>query len=349
MKTNSIIAFILLVISTMFIGCEDSGESPVMLENPLPSYVVSMPDMKLERKDGADVLSFEISPIEVGFTASVNYIFEASLSGTNFEPSVILYSGSNVDSVSLTKSELNAKLLGIGDPNVTADYDFRVRAIVDADAGNGVKPHQLISKVKTKAVSTYGLLRLQLIGVEGEHYIKSINSDGIYTGYVKLNSEIQLTLLDPETKKSYGFEGGVIKEDAETGFNKKEAGWYFITIDLNAKSIDAEDYRIGLVGNATPNEWETPDSKMDYIEAENCWTITLDLTDGMFKFRKNDGWTWNLGGQGEANGSLDNYSADNKTIKLISGGVDLPLLEGEGNYTIKLFIEQNYAVVIKNN
>ena len=78
---------------------------------------------------------------------------------------------------------------------------------------------------------------------------------------------------------------------------------------------------IGLIGSATPNGWDTPDQKMDYDSKTGTWSITVDLIDGDIKFRKNDGWAWNLGG-----------THDNLT----QGGDNLSV--SAGNYTITLTI-----------
>ena len=91
---------------------------------------------------------------------------------------------------------------------------------------------------------------------------------------------------------------------------------------------------IGLVGSATPNGWDTPDQKMDYDAKTGTWYITIDLADGEVKFRLNDGWAWNLGGD------LDN---------LTQGGANIPVTAG--NWTITLTINANNtgsATFVKN-
>jgi PKD repeat protein len=73
------------------------------------------------------------------------------------------------------------------------------------------------------------------------------------------------------------------------------------------------------VGSATVNDWNTPDTKMDYDYATATWKVTTTLKDGEIKFRKNDGWSWNLGGTAdklEHNGSNIAVTAGNYTITL---------------------------------
>ena len=91
--------------------------------------------------------------------------------------------------------------------------------------------------------------------------------------------------------------------------------------EASATPQGREAYMIGLIGSATPNGWNTPDQKMDYDAKTDMWKITVTLIDGEIKFRKNDGWGWNLGG-----------TKDNLT----QGGANLPVTAG--NYTITLSI-----------
>ena len=60
---------------------------------------------------------------------------------------------------------------------------------------------------------------------------------------------------------------------------------------------------------------------MDYDAQTGTWKITIDLIDGMIKFRLNDAWSWNLGGTPD---------------KLTVDGPDMPVTAG--NYTIVLTI-----------
>ena len=65
---------------------------------------------------------------------------------------------------------------------------------------------------------------------------------------------------------------------------------------------------------------------MDYDAQSGTWSITTDLVAGEIKFRKNDGWSWNLGG-----------TAD----KLEHNGANIPVTAG--NYTITLTITNETA------
>jgi starch-binding outer membrane protein SusE/F len=141
------------------------------------------------------------------------------------------------------------------------------------------------------------------------------------------------TLLDPDTNTEYGADGSALAVGG-SGITADESGWYNLTADVNALTWSLDAYMIGLVGSATPNGWDAPDQKMDYNAQTGTWSITIDLIDGYIKFRKNDGWAWNLGGE---------------TDNLTQGGADIPVTAG--NYTITLTIindETGTCTIVKN-
>jgi len=93
---------------------------------------------------------------------------------------------------------------------------------------------------------------------------------------------------------------------------------------------------IGLVGSATVNGWNSPDTKMDYNAQKGTWYITTNLIDGQIKFRLNDGWAWNLGWNSAKNGLTHNgdnidVAAGNYTINLTITSVTAP---EAGTFTI---------------
>ena len=97
-------------------------------------------------------------------------------------------------------------------------------------------------------------------------------------------------------------------------------GFSFVEVNVVKLTYKTTDVTtIGIIGDATPLGWDgsTPmvqDSKNPYI-----WTLDVTMKDGEMKFRANDGWDVNLGGE------LGN---------LTPGGDNIPVKAG--NYTITL-------------
>jgi len=93
---------------------------------------------------------------------------------------------------------------------------------------------------------------------------------------------------------------------------------YAITLDLshpNAYTYSAN--RWGVIGDATPGGWGD-DTNMTWDATNNVFTVTLDLVAGTFKFRANDGWDINYGGD----------------LNALSAGGDNISIASDGNYTI---------------
>ena len=95
------------------------------------------------------------------------------------------------------------------------------------------------------------------------------------------------------------------------------------TVDVNAlnNSLGTQsDW--GLVGNATQNGWDGPDTEM-YQTATNQYAIYVDLNDGEMKFRFNEDWGENYG-DNNSDGTLD-PNGDNILISAGTYYIELDL------------------------
>jgi Secretion system C-terminal sorting domain/Outer membrane protein SusF_SusE len=99
-------------------------------------------------------------------------------------------------------------------------------------------------------------------------------------------------------------------------FNKATGAYNFTKI---------VDLSIGIVGSATPGGWDT-DTDMERSDSdENLWTANITLTNGAVKFRANDAWTLNWGG--------DDFPTDTAEVN----GGDIPATAG--NYFVRFNLE----------
>ncbi len=78
------------------------------------------------------------------------------------------------------------------------------------------------------------------------------------------------------------------------------AGTYLITADFNKLKYTITPYKpIGIVGDATPNGWNGPDTKLIYDLSTKTWYLnSITLKAAQVKFRENDDWTNNWGATG---------------------------------------------------
>ena len=107
---------------------------------------------------------------------------------------------------------------------------------------------------------------------------------------------------------------------------------YAIVLDLSTPNEYTYSLnRWGLIGDATPGGWDN-DTNMTWDADNGVFTATLDLVAGTFKFRANDGWDVNYGGD----------------INALSAGGDNIAVAEDGNYTITFDPWGLTATVTKN-
>lgn len=109
---------------------------------------------------------------------------------------------------------------------------------------------------------------------------------------------------------------------------------YYFVLDLshpNAYTYSAN--RWGLIGSAIPGTGWDSDQNMTWDAATKAMKITLDLVAGEVKFRANDDWGFNYGGDIAA---------------LTPGGANIAIATA-GNYTISLFLDGTvHCTIVKN-
>jgi len=310
----------------LLFSCEKEGTKAVLSASPIAPTLTTVPNLTLKRTSGTDILVFVGTPVEAGFQASVTYYLEACAKGNNFKDSVLILSDIQDLSMKIAVSDLNGILLKKFTADQVTAVDLRIRAALSLSSGTGSYIYS--SAVKTADVTVYGLPRLDLIGSGITQKVESPLGDGKYASYVKLDKTKPFTLKDSDANIVYGGTGNVLAVNG-TAISSSASGWYKLATDTKALTYKMDSYMIGVIGSATANGWNAPDTKMDYNSQEGCWVLTANLQPSLdggvmkceFKFRLNDDWGWNIGGTPD---------------KLVQGGGNLTV--APGNYTIKLFI-----------
>lgn len=327
MKRKSIIYLAFLGLIGFFSSCEKDGDKVVMLADPIPPVLQTLPDLTLSRAHGTDTLTFVGTAVDPGFTASATYFLEACATGNNFTDVISILSGVKDNAMKITQSDLNGILIKKLPTDQVSSVDFRIRSVLVVDAGTGAvgtsaHPLEYISAIQTANVTTYGLPRLDLLNSGRTQKIESALGNGDYFGYVKLDAAMPFTLKDPDANVEYGANGETLVVNGSP-ITASASGWYQLNANTVNLTVKMTSYMIGLVGSATPNGWDSPDQKMDYDAQTDTWSITVDLVDGEIKFRLNDGWAWNLG-----------YNSDKTALE--HNGANIAVTAG--NYTITLKI-----------
>lgn len=150
------------------------------------------------------------------------------------------------------------------------------------------------------------------------------NLDFKYEGYVyfKEPTEFKFTSQNNWDGTNYGDGGnGTLSTD---GGNLKvdKVGVYKINVDLSKApyTYSLIETNWGLIGSATPGGWDNS-TPMMYNPDTKVWTVITTLTADEFKFRANDGWDINLGGD------MQNLSYGGDNIKVTEPGTYLITLD----------------------
>ena len=159
--------------------------------------------------------------------------------------------------------------------------------------------------------------------------------DGKYTGYMYLDGEFKFRSgEDNWNAPDWGTGGseGTLAEQA--GNLSATAGYYKVDVDLAAMTYGLTPITtIGIVGPAQAGGWND-DTDMTFNKETGAWEATLELAADELKFRANDGWDINWGGD---------------TDNLTQGGANLKIAEA-GTYFVQLFAfcdTKAYCVITK--
>lgn len=246
---------------------------------------------------------------------------DAVLIGTTTTNNIVMTIGQMMSAA--TEAGLDA------DPNTeapnTGSFSIRVRAYV----GNSSSETDVFSDIKTISV------KLQEASSEGSGITKStwgIVGDATPNGwdgpdipfYTTSESNVIVayaTLVDGEIKfrqnNAWGGDfgdldnDGVLDQEPDNNI-KVTPGTYKITINWNDNSYTLENFYWGLVGDATPNGWDGPDTKLQYDFNTDSFKAVVHLKDGELKFRMNDTWGGDYGDL-DTDGILD-QEADNNIV-----------------------------------
>lgn len=337
MKRISIYVTFIGLIGLM-VSCQNQESKTEMLATIIAPTIKVMPPLSFTKGSAADTITIVGTKVNPGYQVSATYYLEADTAGDLFAHPVFIASSSSDLAINMTVSQFNSTLLSNWNPYVTNHLEFRIRAVFDqSNAGTGVPPIVSISPTFSDTVILYGLPQLNLVGSGiANQNIQSINSDGNFSGLVKLNTGDAFTLQTLDGKISYGVNGTTFAVGG-AGIVVPESGWYNLLVDTNssALSIAENPYMVGMIG--TFDGWASPDHKMDYAKKGNFWytTVSLLATD-QFKFRLNDAWPADFN-WGEASGQTG-YSG------LISAGSsgNIPS-PGTGTYYVTFAVSGSNA------
>ena len=151
-----------------------------------------------------------------------------------------------------------------------------------------------------------------------------------YSGFVSLDGEFKFTSEKSWDGVNYGAgaKDGALSTDGGAGNLKAEKGFYLLKANISSLTWSAVLIQtFGLIGSATDGGWDTS-TPMTFDAAKSEYSITATLKDGELKFRANDAWDVNLGGNPE---------------HLTFGGANIAVKAGTYKITLSLSDAQKYT------
>ena len=294
--------------------------------NDAAETVLSLSDnnLTLSEDNGAnEILTLTWSDPDYGFDAAALYSVQMDVQGGDFSNPQIISVGSSLEKT-FTVEELNAKLLSLSmTPAEEGVAIFRIKAtlseyqeIFSNTVNLNVTPYSSLLDLSTNL----GVVGSATPGGWGNENIPDLKfyttaTTDVYVAYVTLrNGEIKFR-NNNDWSENWGDDGNDGTLDSYGANIPVSAGTYKIEVNFSSMTYTMEAYSWGLVGSATPNQWNGPDVMLHYNSFQDDWRAVVTLVEGEVKFRFNNDWGLNYGDDG-ADGSME---ANGANISVSSG------------------------------
>ena len=269
----------------------------------------------LEENAANTAMTFNWSAANYGTNTPPKYELQIDIKGDNFKNHQVLTSTSTL-TADVTVKELNLAVIALGlEPFKEGEIEYRIVSTVGTPSSQ-----QLISNVNTLKITAYPTDLSTNWGVVGsatpngwdgpDVQFWKTDVTNVFVAYTDLKGGEIKFRQDNKWELDYGGSNGKLEKGGKN--IAVDAGTYKITMDLTNLTYKLEKFTWGLVGDATPNGWGGPDTKLSYDGTIDSWTTILTMKDGEYKFRLNN--DWDKGNYGGADGALVE-KGDNIKIK----------------------------------
>ncbi|WP_333878115.1 SusE domain-containing protein [Flavobacterium sp.] len=268
-------------------------------------------------------LSMTWEDMDYGTPTQVTYTVQVDKSGDNFDTPFDLVSTNNTY-VTVTSDALNGAALAVGlTPFTQGGLEIRIKSTVGQPASE-----EKFSDVITYLVTPYSS-ELPKLAVPGNHQgwnpptapriASSAFGQTDYEGYMWLDGGFKFVGPDPSGNFNWGNTdwgddgsfSGVLVESGESDCTAT-AGYYRVRANTTTLLYTVEPTTWGIVGAATPGGWDNS-TALTYNTSTQKWEGVVTLSAGEFKFRANNAWTINFGGDPDGDGSM-NYDGPNLSV-----------------------------------
>jgi hypothetical protein len=332
----------LTYVTALFTFMQSCDDVERVFYNDGAETVLSLSDDNLTLSDdnGAnEILTLTWSDPDYGFDAAALYSVQMDVQGGDFSNPQIISVGSSLEKT-FTVEELNAKLLSLSmTPGEEGVAIFRIKAtlseyqeIFSNTVNLNVTPYSSLLDLTTNL----GVVGSATPGGWGNENIPDLqfyttSMTDVYVAYVTLrDGEIKFR-NNNDWAENWGDDGNDGTLDSYGANIAVSAGTYKIEVNFSSMTYTMEAYSWGLVGSATPNQWNGPDLMLQYNSYQDDWRAVVTLGEGEVKFRFNNDWGLNYGDDG-ADGSME---ANGANISVSSGHYLVSMNLNTQSYTME--------------
>jgi hypothetical protein len=332
----------LTYVTALFAFMQSCDDVERVYYNDAAETVLSLSDnnLTLSEDNGAnEILTLTWSDPDYGFDAAALYSVQMDVQGGDFSNPQIISVGSSLEKT-FTVEELNAKLLSLSmTPGEEGVAIFRIKAtlseyqeIFSNTVNLNVTPYSSLLDLTTNL----GVVGSATPGGWGNENIPDLqfyttSMTDVYVAYVSLrDGEIKFR-NNNDWAENWGDDGNDGTLDSYGANIAVSAGTYKIEVNFSSMTYTMEAYSWGLVGSATPNQWNGPDLMLQYNSYQDDWRAVVTLGEGEVKFRFNNDWGLNYGDDG-ADGSME---ANGANISVSSGHYLVSMNLNTQSYTME--------------
>ncbi|MEC4004612.1 SusE domain-containing protein [Flavobacterium sp. SUN052] len=347
MKRIIIKSFIALAIITGFASCTD--EQDLMISKPQGSFAILSP------QTGESVTLSPETPLNPGLALTwanmnygspteVTYAVQVDKTGNDFANATTITTTTNTYAT-ISSDVLNSASVAVGlVPFTQGGLEVRIMSTIGTTSSQTA-----YSNVVTYLVTPY-TTELPKLAVPGNHQgwnpptapVLRASAFGAtdYEGYVYLDGAYKFVAPDASGNVNWGNPdwgddgsfSGVLALTGESDCNNP-AGYYRVKANTTTLTYSTELTNWGIVGAATPGGWGSS-TQLTYNPTTKKWEGIMPMTAGEFKFRANQAWTINYGGDPAA------LSQDGSNLSVAADGtykVELDLSNARAyTYTLTL-------------
>ncbi|RZL47891.1 MAG: SusF/SusE family outer membrane protein [Pedobacter sp.] len=245
-----------------------------------------------------DVITFSLTNANFGYQAAVTNVLQLALKGTNFANPKETILPANATSKAYTGLDFNNLLLSLNLPTTTnSDVEIRVKSSISTN----LPP--VYSNVVALSAKPFPLTAW--IYVPGAYQgwdptkadsLVSLSGNGVYSGVIVFDGGNFKITPAKKWDIAYGMAGAGKISTSGGDISSLTAGAKQLDVDLNNLTYSLTPLVWSIIGNAIPGSNWSVDTDAKFInDGKGAWKVTLALTPGELKFRKNHDWGVSIG------------------------------------------------------